>query len=72
MNVFIGSNGQLVAKVMKFTPFGAWNGQYVTYFFALGDPDNDYRGTNGLGLKVYDTEKQAILAGKRYVTRWER
>lgn len=69
---FSGSSGQLTAKVKKFMPLKQWNGQYITYFYALGEPDNDYRATNGLGSKVYDKEEQAISAAKRYVKRWEK
>ena len=69
--IYTGSNNQLKAIVREFKPLGQWNGQYCTYFYALDDPDYDYRGNNGLGMKVYDTKEKAIAAAKRYVKRWE-
>ena len=69
--VFTGSNDQLEAVVRQFTPLGTWDGRYSVSFYALGAMDNDYRGTNGTGMKVYDTEEKAIAAAKRYIKRWE-
>ena len=71
LKTFSNSSGQLTAEVRHFSPLGEWNGQYAVHFFALGTPDNDYRGTNGTGLKVYDTEDKAIQSAKRYVRRWK-
>lgn len=71
LKTFTGSNDQLRANVRQFTPLGVWNGQYSVEFYALGAMDNDYRGTNGTGMKVYDTEEKAIAAAKRYIKRWE-
>lgn len=69
---FSGSNDQLTAKVVKFMPLGKWDGTYAVHFFALGAPDYDYRGNDGMAMKVYATEQKAIGAAKRYVKRWEK
>ena len=71
LKLFAGSNNQLTAEVRHYVPLGVWNGQYAVSFFAFGVMDNDYRGTNGTGMKVYDTEDKAIAAAKRYTKRWE-
>lgn len=59
------------AIVSKFTPLNHWTGEWCVSFFALGEMDNDVRGTNGTGMKVYDTKKHAMDAAKRYIKRWE-
>ena len=65
-----GNSEGLTSVVRHFTPLGKWNGQYSVSFEALGAMDNDYRGTNGTGMKVYDTEEKAISAAKRYIKKW--
>lgn len=65
-----GNSEGLTATVRHFTPLGQWNGQYSVSFDAFGAMNNDYRGTNGTGMKVYDTEEKAISAAKRYVKKW--
>lgn len=59
-----------VAYVGEFKPLGKWNGQYSVQFYAYGTMDNDYRGTNGTGMKVYDTINQATGAAKRYAKKF--
>lgn len=66
-----GHDGQLEAYVKEFKPLGVWNGQYCVQFYSLGSPDNDYRGTYGTGMKVYNSKQSAIDAAKRYVHRWD-
>lgn len=59
-----------VAYVKEFKPLGKWNGQYGVLFYAYGTMDNDYRGTNGTGMKVYDTLDKAVVAAKRYIKKF--
>lgn len=59
-----------IACVREFKPLNKWNGQYCVCFEAYGMMDNDYRGTNGTGMKVYDTLEKAIQAAKRYIKKF--
>lgn len=47
-----------------------WEGVFVCAFYAFGHPDTDLRGTYGTGCKFYDTAKQAIQAGRRYLKKF--
>lgn len=66
-----GNSKGLTAIIRHYAPLNQWSGQYSVSFEAFGEMDNDYRGTNGTGMKVYDTEEKAIQAAKRYIKRWK-
>lgn len=42
-------------------------GDWCCYFYAGGFPNTDERGTNGTGLKLYESKDKAEAAGKRYL-----
>lgn len=60
------------AYVKQFRPLGKWNGQYAVEFEAFGMMDNDYRGTSGVGMKVYNSLESATAAAKRYIKKFNR
>ena len=45
------------------THFGEW----CCNFLVNGCRDNSAHGTDGTGLKLYQTEEKAVAAGKRYL-----
>lgn len=47
-------------------------GKYVCYFFVDGRMNVDERGTDGTGLKLYDSEDKAEAAGKCYLAKMKR
>ena len=47
-------------------------GKYICYFFVDGRMNADERGTDGTGLKLYDSEDKAEAAGKRYLAKMKR
>ena len=47
-------------------------GKYVCYFFVDGRMNTDERGTGGTGLKLYDSEDKAEVAGKRDLAKMKR
>lgn len=71
IKVYKSKNENYIAYVKYFTPMNRWDGRYSVLFIAFGDMDNDYRGTNGTGMKVYDTFDKAVRAAKRYVKKFE-
>ena len=46
--------------------------KWVVEFRTPWGLDYDERGTSGTGCKLYDTEKQATAAAKRYVKKFSR
>ena len=42
-------------------------GGWCCYFYAGGYPNTDEHGTNGTGVKIYETKEKAEAAGKRYI-----
>jgi hypothetical protein len=48
-----------------------WN-DYICRFYIDGYPDRDERGTDGTGLKFYETEAKAEAAGKRYLKKMKK
>lgn len=72
MKKYENNDGTLKAIVDLFRPLGCWDGRYCVSFYALGWMDNDYRGTHGTGMKVYETEQKAIEAAKRYIKKWDK
>ena len=47
-------------------------GKQVCYFFVDGRMNTDERGTDGTGLKLYDSEDKAEVAGKRYLAKMKK
>ena len=47
-------------------------GEYACYFLIDGKCDTDERGTNGTGLKLYQSEEKAEAAGKRYLKKMQK
>lgn len=47
-------------------------GKFICYFFVNGRMNSDERGTDGTGLKLYDSEDKAEAAGKRYLAKMKR
>ena len=45
---------------------------YVCYFKIDGRSNFDERGTNGTGLKIYETKEKAEAAGKRYIKKMQK
>lgn len=72
LKVYKTNDGNYKAYVKQFKPLGKWNGKYSVSFEAFGMMDNDYRGTSGVGVKVYDTFDKAVRAAKRYVNKFDK
>lgn len=54
--------------IVEKSRFGDWQ----CTFFVGGYPNFDERGTDGTGLKFYETEEKAIAAGKRYLVKMKK
>ena len=68
--MFRTKTGLYEAVVTEFTPCGKWDGTYAVDFFALGSPDYDVRGGDGVACKLYSTKEKAIAAAKRYIKKY--
>lgn len=69
--IYKTNDGTRSTRVRKSRPLGVFNGEYMVEFWAYGTPDNDIRGTHGLGCKTYSTMEKAIAAAKRYIKQWD-
>ena len=49
-----------------------FDGKFICYFLVDGRTNKDERGTDGTGLKLYDSEDNAEAAGKRYIAKMKR
>lgn len=49
-----------------------FDGKFICYFLVDGRTNKDERGTDGTGLKLYDSEDKAEAAGKRYLAKMKR
>lgn len=62
-----------IGKCYRATVFYGENvRKWVVTFYTPWGYDYDERGTNGTGCKLYDTEKQASAAAKRYAKKHSR
>lgn len=47
-------------------------GEWCCNFLVDGHHDTDAHGTDGTGLKLYQTEEKAVAAGKRYLKKMKK
>lgn len=48
------------------------HGKFVCWFLINGRVNKDERGTDGTGIKFYDSREKAEAAGKRYLRKMKK